>query len=100
MTKGNGAGDSERATAAYILAHPLRQRIITILRDGEELSIKEISEQVSSDETIVGFHLVSLEQHGLVGRVMRYANPAKRAESRFSRTGKVAEALDALRAVG
>ena len=94
------AEDSQRATAAYVLAHPLRQRIITALRDGKEFSIKEISKHVGSDENIIGFHMVSLEQHGLVHRTMRYANPVKRAESRFSRTEKVAEALEALRAVG
>ena len=82
---------------AYVLAHPMRQRIVSLLREGNALSLREIVNQSGSSEDLIGFHLVALEQHGLVARSMEFANPEPRVEAKFRQTEKVKEAIKAMR---
>ena len=87
------------SASVYVLSHPTRQRIVRFLQDGNGQSIDAIASALDLSTELTGFHLLALEQHGLVEVDMVFANPDTRMEARFKSTAKVKEAVEAIAAL-
>lgn len=86
---------SSASTVLYVAAQPTRREIIHLLREQGPLPLAEIADRLELPEEITGFHLVALEQHGLIKGTFKLATSQPKAVRYFEVTDSVGEALSA-----
>ena len=66
--EGNKMGNNEEDLSLYIMSHPLRRKIVNILkRQGESYAAKIARDlDMKGKEKLINFHLNVLAEHGLV----------------------------------
>jgi DNA-binding transcriptional ArsR family regulator len=77
-------GASEAAKLRYIMAHPMRAKIIqTLIKAGKAMYIAQIADEIGVDRKLVSYHLLTLLQHGIVsGRYALRGGPPRDEEGR------------------
>lgn len=81
---------TELVTAAPLLRHPLRFRMVELLMQGP-MSVRELVDELGEHRRLVSYHLLLLEEHGLVNAALQFSDEAilhERTAKRYRATGK------------
>ena len=60
------AGRGREDKLRYIMAHPMRYRIIKLLMNTEPMYVTKIAKKLKIGRKLVSYHLLTLLQHGIV----------------------------------
>jgi len=67
----------ERMKSLHVASHPIRYRIMHELGKGKPLYINELSDKLDkTDRKIIAFHLMTLQENGLVDTYLELKNPS------------------------
>lgn len=81
---------TELVSAAPLLRHPLRFRMVELLMQGP-MSVRELVDELGEHRRLVSYHLLLLEEHGFVNAALQFPDETVLQEStakRYRATGK------------